>query len=528
MMTENIEIEARLWSADVAALDELPAALAALCETVSRPVRKKIRDLYLDTGDFWFYRAGVACRLRLSGDSADLTLKALTPPRDGISERRELSETLVAPPGRFPGPLPAGAMARMLRRLMPRASVRVLAEVRQHRIACRVQAHNGAEFQVSADRVRWPGCASEEALIEVELLDGHPDDLREFTQELCARLPFRPRDDSKFEAALRRAGLQLSAFTEPEVLRVRSADSFSEAGYRVLTRHFRRLARQEPGARLGLDPEHVHNMRVASRRLRAAARVFEDALPLAVRRLFGEQMKRLADALGDVRDLDVYIEHLDLDLGALPEELQSSLQIYRHHLEKRRRQARQRLVATLNSAWFRRLMSEAEQRLEARVPARAAAAAQPVGRPAAERIEAALRKTLKSGRRLHAHSADSDFHRLRIRCKRLRYLCEFFAELYGSPALKMARKMARLQDLLGAHQDAIVAQRMINEFVEACPRQARHPRMLFALGQLMALKSQQARDNRERFLKAWERFDRRKSRQPLLRSLERVTARCEG
>ena len=82
-----------------------------------------------------------------------------------------------------------------------------------------------------------------------------------------------------------------------------------EAAYAVLRKHFDRWQRHDAGTRLGEDPEELHDMRVAIRRMRAALRLYVEFLPAPVRSL-NESLRWVAQATGDARDLDVQMEQL--------------------------------------------------------------------------------------------------------------------------------------------------------------------------------------------------------------------------
>src|SRR5690606_30776478 len=108
--------------------------------------------------------------------------------------------------------------------------------------------------------------------------------------------PTRPEPEPV--PALAPAPEQKSPGVEPD-------DPMSEAGRKILRFHFRRMLRQESGARQGDDPEAVHDMRVATRRLRAALRVFGPYYDPGVIHPLDRGLRRAGRALGAVRDLDV-------------------------------------------------------------------------------------------------------------------------------------------------------------------------------------------------------------------------------
>jgi len=159
---------------------------------------------------------------------------------------------------------------------------------------------------------------------------------------------------------------------------------------------------------------------------------------------------------------------------------------------------------------------------------RSSPAARPIAAVAPDLIRRLAKRVRKDGRALSKMSEDAALHALRIRCKRFRYACEFFAELYGKPAATFILRVKKLQTLLGEHQDAVVAQGMLDEFA----RTVRAPRaegrsLALAFGQLIAHEIRRAARTRRRFFFAWKKFDRKKTRRPLKAALDRVASRVQ-
>ena len=366
--------------------------------------------------------------------------------------------------------------------------------------------------------------------MEVELQKGTPEDLKRFVRRLRRAMKLRPGHDSKFEYGLHAAGIEPPALADADRPAPDAGNRFGEVAHHVLEQNLRRLLWNEPGTRLGLDPEKLHDMRVAARRMRAALRVFGAALPPREEAALRKDLAWVGAGLGRVRDLDVYLLTLQEDMRRLPSDLQPALDDYRKCIRMERERARKAMLRMLLSARFGRFRRHFQDFFAAAPAARDGnkLGRQPVTTVAPDLIRGALKKVLKSGRQITVHSPEQELHELRIRCKRLRYVCEFLADVYGAPALRLARRIAAFQDVLGTLQDATVAQRMINAFISgALICKPCSQTQYFALGQLMAWKRHHALSSRQSFLDAWQRFDRRKVREPLLRALKQ-TGRRQG
>ncbi len=263
--------------------------------------------------------------------------------------------------------------------------------------------------------------------------------------------------------------------------RVEPRQTAGEIAFGALRKQRDRLLAHEPGTRLGQDPEALHAMRVATRRLRAALAVFEDAIP---RR--GERVRRelgwLGRALGEVRDLDVQLGRLAAEAGQDPA-LDPAAIAVSAVLLRRRERARARMLRALDSRRYVRLLTALGALVDGGPRTRGGTARQPSALVAPETLIRAYKKVRRAGERLKPDSSADEIHRLRILAKRLRYALEFHASLYGRPAEEIVARLVALQDQLGVHQDCHVMLGLIHEIRAAggkrLPREA-----LFAMGTL--------------------------------------------
>lgn len=207
---------------------------------------------------------------------------------------------------------------------------------------------------------------------------------------------------------------------------------------------------------MGEDAEFVHDMRVASRRIRATMSAFDPYLPLPVRRLRPE-MGWLTGALGEVRDLDVQLDQLAGWRASLPGLPPSALDQLEAALRSRRERARKRMLVALDSRRHDRLVERFIAALRRDIPRTVPAARVPVLAVAPKLVEKRYRRVRRLGDLITPQSPPGDYHALRIEAKKLRYACEFAAPLYDRPAADFALRVTALQDVLGEHQDADVA-----------------------------------------------------------------------
>lgn len=251
-------------------------------------------------------------------------------------------------------------------------------------------------------------------------------------------------------------------------------DTMAEAGRKVLRLHFKRMLANEPGTREGVDIEALHDMRVATRRMRAAFRVFGGSFEKGFRKPLTRGLKRVGRALGRVRDLDVFMENARCYLDALPEDRQGELDLLIDAWEARREKARRKMVAALDDDRYRAFVADMREFVETPgLGAREPRGTSPVlvRHVAPPAIYARYAEVRAYGP--HLGGADIEtLHALRIDGKRLRYTLEFFEEALGGEARGVIETVRALQDHLGALHDADVARGLLREVMAHALREA--------------------------------------------------------
>ena len=213
--------------------------------------------------------------------------------------------------------------------------------------------------------------------------------------------------------------------------------------------------RHEPGARLGEDPEELHQLRVAVRRIDAVLGLFKLAVARAPIRA-RKTAKGILRTLGAARDFDVQLAELDRYCKSLTAEERPAAAPLQARLEAGRANARAHMIHMLDSEATRHWL-ESLRRSSGSSAAVTLAGAAPAAVVMPERVQKRFRKLRKDVRRLGPKSEMEKYHVVRRRAKLLRYALEPAAELFGKPADEMLKALGRLQDGLGEHQDAHLA-----------------------------------------------------------------------
>jgi CHAD domain-containing protein len=272
---------------------------------------------------------------------------------------------------------------------------------------------------------------------------------------------------------------------------------------RALSTSVIRLLRHDAGVRLGVDVEDVHQARVATRRLRSDLRTFRPLLDEAWAEGLRDDLRWLGGELGRVRDAEVLRDRLRAAATALPEPDRRSALAIVSPLAGQVRSARRHLLIAIDTDRYLEVIDHLVAAAKAPVLAEAAAA------PAREALPGLVRKpwrSLKSGA-LAARGEDvpdEQLHDLRIRAKRCRYAAEAAAAATGKNAVRFAKSVAALQEVLGELHDAVVAEAWLRER-SAAPRV--HETALFAAGELVALQRDAAERARTGWPEAWKRVE---------------------
>jgi CHAD domain-containing protein/uncharacterized protein YjbK len=256
----------------------------------------------------------------------------------------------------------------------------------------------------------------------------------------------------------------------PRTLGVVAEDSLPEAASKVLRFHFSKMQHREAGARAGADAEELHDMRVATRRMRAAWRVFDGAFKTSKTKKIRHHLETIADRLGAVRDLDVLIEGLEAYSNGLDEDQQPGLDPLLSLWRRQRSSARKELIAELDSDRYATFNKEMDSFLDAGANAAAAVATPTAPHRVRDRAASEIWADYEAVRayELVLPWADVEtLHELRIATKWLRYGLEFFGETLGPDSARLLERVAALQDHLGCIHDADVATKLARDLLVA-------------------------------------------------------------
>lgn len=395
---------------------------------------------YYDTPSRSLANAGITLRRRVENGLSSWQLKL--PREDGRAE--------ISAPGGPAGP-PARLRALLVAHLR-HGELEQVATLRTRRTGVRVGSSDRPVADVTLDSVDI--LDGHKALggfveVEIELVDGEAADLEQLGRRL--RKAGATRSDGRAKV------MRVLEFADVKPLGAK-ASTIEQVRY-LLAAQLRELERHDPGVRLRDDPEDLHQFRVATRRTRAAIRATRPLLGDALAPL-GEELKWLAGVLGPARDLDVLLDSLRALAGTLGEDEPAAEAIVAV-LDEEREQLHDAVLDALAAERYLSLLDTFAAAVASLPDFDAPDGVRPLA--AAE-----LRKLARAARKLGPDPPDDELHALRIRAKRARYAAELVA--VGDRSKPLARYLAALkalQDVIGEHQDAVVAEVRIRRVARA-------------------------------------------------------------
>jgi CHAD domain-containing protein len=424
-MRETLEHEVKLDAPDGFELPDLGGA----------PIEPRVfTSVYHDTPDRSLARAGITLRRRTERGRSVWQLKI---PADGA--RMEIEE-----PG---GPVgPPDTLRTLLRTHERNGEFVPVAELRTRRHGALV-TRDGSAAEVTIDEVSVMDAQRVDhrfVEVEIELKEGEPKALLRIAKELRA---VGARESVGEPKVFRVLGLPSAAKpkTAFEALRMRLGEQLVE------------VLAHDPGTRLGTDPESLHDMRVAVRRTRALLRAGH-SLVATDTQMLALELKWLGGVLGDVRDLDVLLAHLHASAESLDLPDRVAAERLFRGLSRQRTRARRALLKALDGARYAALLDRFESTLDELEPAETSETLDEL----AGRQLKKLRRAVKAA---GSDPEDETLHELRKRGKRARYAFEL------AGAKKTVQRAKLLQDVLGEHQDSVVAEERLRALAKEAPQE---------------------------------------------------------
>jgi len=490
---------------------------AAGVTAVAGPVEVALDARYLDTADLRLLRSRTTLRRRSGGEDAGWHLKlpaTAGDPTDRVEVRMPLTGATAAPPPE---------LTSLVRARVRSAPLVTVARLRTHRVVHRLLGPAGpsgepvvlAELADDTVTAEAPGRRPTDPVevtdwreLEVELVEGDRALLEAAVQALTGAGARRSAHPSKLRRVL---GDRLPAPPAPRAAPTAKSPAGAVLAQRLAAEVDRLVAADLPVRRD--EPDAVHQMRVATRRLRSVMATWRPLLQRAATDPLRAELGWLAGELGRERDAEVLRDHVlglvraspaDLLVGPVAERLGEQL-------DAGVRAGHEAVLAALASSRYLDLLEALE----------ALAAAPPLAPAASARVREALLPRVAHDHRRVADAAEAAdgartpaqreelLHETRKAAKRARYAAEELADLVGPDARAYATAMAEVQGALGELQDSTLTRELLRRAGAAAHRAGEDA---FSYGRLHALEEARAAGAEEAFERAWDRADRKRLR----------------
>ncbi|MDX6227026.1 MAG: hypothetical protein QOI76_416 [Frankiales bacterium] len=455
MVHSHLEIEQKFDVTPAFVMPPLDAALRA--PTSDETVVVEHEAIYFDTEDLRLAQRGITLRRRGGGDDQGWHLKLPV----AADERMEFGEPFTDELS-VPEPL-----SRLVAATTRGAPLTPVARLRNRRTAHRLSDDAGhvllevADDAVTGETFGEPARNSSWRELEIELVEGEREQLARLSKVLGKAGATPSASASKLARTIGITGRS----AEPDLTGRKVTAGAVLLAY--LRQYQSALLANDPAVRLD-RPDAVHQMRVASRRLRSALRTFAPLFTGESHRELEQGLARLARVLGAERDAEVLLERMRSSLDALPAEL--VLGSVRHDVEAwlgdtyftAKREARD----YLDSHEYLALLDQLEAFLVD--PPLSGLAAKPARREITTRVNKTVAKVRRQGRRALATapgaSRDAALHRVRRLAKLSRYIADVHALHEPKPATRLSKQMARVQEVLGDRHDGAVMAGVLRDF----------------------------------------------------------------
>ncbi|WP_433374880.1 CHAD domain-containing protein [Actinoplanes sp. CA-142083] len=406
---------------------------------VARTAAAKTHDLdatYFDTEELTLMKNRRTLRRRTGGGDAGWHLKT---PGSGSSRTEHRLPLNGGDKDKVPSEL-----SGQVRAIIRREQLRPIARLRTHRIETPLvdgEGHTLALIAQDSVRAEADGAEQRWQEVEVELVEGDPAVLEAVERRLVDAGATPAAGPSKVARALNG---RLTKKTDKQT-------KTKNPVFRYAREQRDALAEYDPGARQA-DPESIHKMRVATRRLRSTLKTFKRSFPGFEE--VGPELKWLADLLGQVRDGQVQKGKLLAGVEQAGPDFAEAATRIREYLDHQIEDGKTAVAEALESERYLALLDQVDS------------LAALTGRGEKDQLGRARKSLRKADSLLDtalADGVDAELHEARKAYKKARYAVEVFAPAAGKDGKRLVNALTDLQDVLGAHQDSVVARELLHE-----------------------------------------------------------------
>lgn len=429
---------------------------------------------------------------------------------------RETVASLSLPPGAEPAcsaDLPQGPLKEALEAHLSVRALLPLAKVRTRRQTMRVLNRNEKTvLTATIEQARVADSAPAGQSFNTVVLRpvrGYEKHARRISRTL-RDAGAEPQAEDLFHAAMRATGRKPGDYSSRLDIVLEPDLNGAEAARRILGHLFSTIRRNEAGIKEDVDTEFLHDFRVGIRRTRSALSQIKSVFPDVPISRFRKDFSCLGKLTNRLRDLDVALLNQDEYRSFLPGYLRPRLDPLFASLREERTGEHRRLAAALDGDRYLKFAADWEAFLEN--PPESASpdnAEAPATGLAQKFIGRRYGRVMELGAAIEASTPDAELHRLRIECKKLRYLLEFFSSLFPAREIRLiVERLKSLQDNLGEFNDLSVQQADLRNHLQALSATSTHQETFAAIGGLIGCLHREQKAVRAAFSKTFNAFNR--------------------
>lgn len=487
------------------------------CRSESIPVATQI---FYDTFDWRLFRKGKTL-IREENDLYLADIQRLDPSLKVSWRRKSLPK--------FWWQFPDGPMKEALIPLLDIRALTSLTTIQKKRRSLSIlNEDEKTVIKIHHDHIHSKGLSQRGANIHTFLLQpilGYKKDLQSFHQFLEER-GVVGSEECAFLMILKAVRKKPGDYTSKFMLDL-TPELYSGQAMRMILRYLIDVMKNnESGIKADTDTEFLHDFRVSSRRIRSALSQIKGVFPRDKSDQFRKDFSTLGKTTNKLRDFDVYLLKKREYRSLLPQHTVAGLDPFFQDLSKARETELRKVKKFLNSTSYHGLVSRWEKFIDsgtAYTAEEAKNAQRPVLELAQKFIFRRYKQVLRDGQKIQDHSPDEELHRLRIDCKKLRYLLEFFASLFPKKnMLLLIGQLKKLQDNLGDFNDLFMQQGYLKAYLNRMERGRPDSLSTAAgIGGLITVLSQKQQSVRSEFKQRFNSFSAKENRDLIIKLFQR-------
>ncbi len=315
-----------------------------------------------------------------------------------------------------------------------------------------------------------------------------------------------------YKAVLAAGGIVPDNYSSKPFIKLKPGNTIQDSARKLLLSTFGVIQANEQWIPKTIDTEFLHDYRVAIRRTRSILAQLKRIFPPEKLSRYSQAFRELGKRTNNLRDQDVYLLQAERFRALLPVTMRESLDPFFTDLGNRHKKELRAFSRYLVSEKYRLLMQEWKSFLSNDMssdPAITPDARKKTSDVAVSSIQKAWKKVIRHGREISRIATDTELHALRIDCKKLRYLLEFYASVFPANILRMVVcQLKELQENLGAFVDLSVQQDYLNDYLSNLQCTAENTPFAASIGGLVTALYHEREQVRMNFHKTFDKFDR--------------------